>query len=89
MLPVLRYALHRRGEYLLGQLQPQMHDDGFANPSHQLNGTGRPSWRLPAVGMGNIRIEHDPEKWMPVFRKDHAPTKKLDHDPIQIDLIMV
>ena len=21
--------------------------------------------------------EHDPEKWSPVFRKDHAPTKKL------------
>ncbi len=21
--------------------------------------------------------EHDPEKWTPVFRKDHAPTKKL------------
>jgi hypothetical protein len=27
--------------------------------------------------------------WMPVFRKDHAPTKKLDHDPIQFDRIMV
>jgi hypothetical protein len=26
-------------------------------------------------------LEHDPEKWMPVFRKDHAPAKKLDHDP--------
>jgi len=26
---------------------------------------------------------------MPVFRKDHAPTKKLDHDPIQFDRIMV
>ncbi|HEX3430527.1 MAG TPA: hypothetical protein VHT03_06540 [Rhizomicrobium sp.] len=34
-------------------------------------------------------LEHDPEKWMPVFRKDHAPTKKLDHDPIQFDRIMV
>jgi hypothetical protein len=22
-------------------------------------------------------LEHDPEKWTPVFRKDHAPTKKL------------
>jgi hypothetical protein len=20
-------------------------------------------------------LEHDPEKWMPAFRKDHAPTK--------------
>jgi hypothetical protein len=34
-------------------------------------------------------LEHDPEKWEPVFRKDHAPTKKLDHDPIQLDRIMV
>jgi len=34
-------------------------------------------------------LEHDPEKWMPVFRKDHAPTKELDHDPIQFDRIMV
>jgi alkanesulfonate monooxygenase len=24
--------------------------------------------------------EHDPEKWEPVFRKDHAQTKRPDHD---------
>ncbi|MGB8741586.1 MAG: hypothetical protein WCD52_15490 [Xanthobacteraceae bacterium] len=29
--------------------------------------------------------EHDPEKWQPVFEKDHAPTKNLDLDPIQLD----
>jgi hypothetical protein len=23
---------------------------------------------------------HDPEKWIPVFRKDHAPSKAV-HDP--------
>ena len=49
--------------------------------------------RLPVVerqrGGAQDRLEHDPEKWMPVFRKDHAPTKKLDHDPIQFDRIMV
>jgi hypothetical protein len=33
--------------------------------------------------------EHDPEKWKPVFRKDHAPAKNLDHDPIHPDRIMV
>jgi hypothetical protein len=27
--------------------------------------------------------------WIPVFRKDHAPAKNLDHDPIQSDWIMV
>jgi hypothetical protein len=25
----------------------------------------------------NASLEHDPEKWTPVFRKDHAPTKNL------------
>jgi hypothetical protein len=25
------------------------------------------------------RMEHDPEKWEPVFRKGHAPVK--EHDP--------
>jgi hypothetical protein len=24
----------------------------------------------------SIRLEHDPEKWAAVFRKDHAQTKK-------------
>jgi hypothetical protein len=24
-------------------------------------------------------IEHDPEKWIPVFGKDHAPP--IEHDP--------
>jgi hypothetical protein len=37
----------------------------------------------------HVHLEHDPEKWMPVFRKNHAPTKKLDHDPILFDRIMV
>jgi hypothetical protein len=39
--------------------------------------------------LGRFQPEHDPEKWTPVFRKDHAPTKKLDYDPIQFDRIMV
>jgi NADPH:quinone reductase len=33
------------------------------------------------------RLEHDPEKWKPVFRKGHAQIKKLDHDAI--DRIMI
>jgi hypothetical protein len=36
-----------------------------------------------------LPLEHDPEKWTSVFRKDHAPPKNLDHDPIQLDWIMV
>jgi hypothetical protein len=31
--------------------------------------------RLLACGC-HIRPEHDPEKWVPVFGKDHAPTKQ-------------
>jgi hypothetical protein len=34
-------------------------------------------------------LEHDPEKWAPVFGKDDAQTKDLDHDPIQSNWIMV
>src|ERR1700694_5930929 len=29
------------------------------------------------------RLEHDPEKWDPVFRKDLLKTKRCDHDPIE------
>jgi hypothetical protein len=25
-------------------------------------------------------IEHDPEKWVPVLRKDHAQSKKIERD---------
>jgi hypothetical protein len=32
---------------------------------------------------------HDPEKWKPVFRKDHAQTKGLDHDAIPLNRIMI
>jgi hypothetical protein len=36
-----------------------------------------------------IPLEHDPEKWEPVFRKDHAQTKRLDHDAIPLNRIMI
>jgi hypothetical protein len=32
-------------------------------------------------------LKHDPEKWTPVFRKDHAPAKKLERRPIQSETI--
>jgi TRAP-type mannitol/chloroaromatic compound transport system substrate-binding protein len=31
------------------------------------------SWPKSLEGIGPL--EHDPEKWVPVFRKDHAQTK--------------
>jgi hypothetical protein len=37
----------------------------------------------PAGGtLTYLRLEHDPEKWKPVFRKDHAQTKRWDPDAI-------
>jgi hypothetical protein len=31
--------------------------------------------RFASIEMGKT-LEHDPEKWVPVFRKDHAQTKR-------------
>jgi hypothetical protein len=35
------------------------------------------------------QLDHDPEKWKPVFGKDHAPTRLADHDPIERNRIAV
>jgi hypothetical protein len=32
-------------------------------------------------------LEHDPEKWIPVFRKDHAPSKSYRVQSIQPETI--
>jgi len=43
-----------------------------------------PSKRLAARAAASLQpkpLEHDPEKWEPVFGKDHAQNKKLDHGP--------
>jgi hypothetical protein len=32
------------------------------------------SWYRYDSNFGNAALEHDPEKWEPVFGKDHAPT---------------
>ena len=37
----------------------------------------------------HFNYEHDPEKREPVFGKIMLKQKKLDHDPIQSDRIMV
>jgi hypothetical protein len=41
----------------------------------QANKKGRPNSR-PAFRTDLAILEHDPEKWKPVFRKDHAQTKR-------------
>jgi hypothetical protein len=47
--------------------------------------------RTASEGLGTAAADlvHDPEKWKPVFGKDHAPTQNLDLDPIQFDRIKV
>jgi hypothetical protein len=40
-------------------------------------------------GIGFSGLEHDPEKWKPVFRKDHAQSKRRDHDAIPYNRIMI
>jgi len=39
--------------------------------------------------IANLLLEHDPEKWNPVFGKDHAQAKNLDDDPIQLNWVDV
>ena len=45
---------------------------------------------LPSVQNSGVRknlrrlLEHDPEKWKPVFGQDHAQTKRLENDPITL-----
>src|ERR1700747_1871383 len=34
------------------------------------------------------RLEHDPEKWIPVFGKDHAPTRALERDDVHHALML-
>jgi hypothetical protein len=34
-----------------------------------------------------VALEHDPEKWIPVFRKDHASPKIQSAMPIQPQMI--
>jgi hypothetical protein len=35
------------------------------------------------------RLEHDPEKWVPVFGKDHAPTKQQSGMMVRRKIILL
>jgi hypothetical protein len=41
------------------------------------------------IGLNTVPLEHDPERWKPVFGKDHAQTQNLGRDPIQSNWITV
>ena len=64
------------------------HAPGRGPPDLRARRAARGAVGATAKSPGSIRwptcldLEHDPEKWNPVFRQDHAPTKILDHDPI-------
>src|SRR5215468_2475825 len=73
---------------------------GQGSGRHRLyNGkiTARSATRRPFLAADEIDyLEHDPEKacpravtrgWEPVFGKDHAQTKRLQSDPIQLKRI--
>ena len=45
-------------------------------------------WLEEFLARGSLdAIEHDPEKWKPVFRKDHAPPKGPERDADSIKAI--
>jgi hypothetical protein len=46
----------------------------FCSANGELTGHSMPRLRAGRV------LEHDPEKWVPVFRKDHAQIKEIERD---------
>jgi hypothetical protein len=54
----------------------------YRSLDHNLEGEFAPPSSQAATAQ-----EHDPEKWNPVFGKDHAQTKNLALDPIQLNWI--
>src|ERR1700742_3831444 len=42
--------------------------------SHRSSRTPSGRWTIPRAGI----TEHDPEKWAPVFRQDHARSKQVE-----------
>jgi hypothetical protein len=45
--------------------------------------------RDPGAGNDAAGLEHDPEKWVPVFRKDHAQTKSWSGMTIRRKFILL
>jgi hypothetical protein len=45
---------------------------------------GRAGFREPHAESGDdtAMLEHDPEKWIPVFRKDHAQTREWSRNAL-------
>jgi hypothetical protein len=50
-----------------------------------------PSWKKGRRRIRGVALDRDPEKWTPVFRKDHASKKKMtdEHDSTQLEHALV
>ena len=55
-------------------LTAELHRAGSGGRTRTFN---LPIQSRPRRQLRHPRIEHDPEKWVPVFGKDHAPTSSL------------
>src|SRR4029450_2829821 len=56
------------------------HADGGGEPGARgVAGRGNRAAQATAVAP---RVEHDPEKWVPVFRKEHAQIKEIERDDV-------
>jgi hypothetical protein len=47
------------------------------------------SARIECAALVFGALEHDPEKWKPVFRKDHAQSKRCDHNAIPFNCMVI
>jgi hypothetical protein len=46
-------------------------------------------YRFSEQIMLNKKREHDPQKWKPLFRRDHAPLKMPERQSVQFEAIGV
>src|SRR6202163_3598968 len=53
--------------------------DGRQVAENMVGKTSRRELRDEMRPIQSETLEHDPEKWKPVFRKDHAQTRRRDH----------
>jgi len=62
---------------------------GMGHPAHGLASGGGLAFTRTVNSSDLNYIEHDPEKWEPVFRKDHAPSKTYRAQSIQSEAIVL
>ncbi len=67
------------GDSALESLKAASHPSGMKRRTRPPSAFSKVSVKsqtvIPREVRERLRLEHDPEKWKPVFRKDHAPLK--------------